>query len=336
MKIIKVYTLLISLLLLVSCDSEKPQKTKAVEKEIVVKTLPLKQVMYKDVKSYFGTLKFSKSTNFVAQQSGIITKLNAVPGQEVKQGELIAIYPPTNHHLQIEQAKIQQQKTQQDYNRQKELFAVGAVTAASLEDYKAQLDLETKTLEQLERVNTITAPFHGVITQVHANVGQEISMDMPIFSMAQAGQLEVDFYVTPKDILDIRLDASVFFDKGDEKIKGTITKKSLQLDERRRAYLVTASFQNNAVVYVGDTIDIMVETGTAVECIWIPIEAFRKQGNSYYVFVLEGDKAIQKRITIGKRNEQQVQVIKGLKEGDQLITAGIDKLKDNVLVQVAL
>lgn len=336
MKIIKVYTLLISLLLLVSCNSEKPQKTKAIEKEIVVKTLPLKQVMYKDVKSYFGTLKFSKSTNFVAQQSGIITKLNAVPGQEVKQGELIAIYPPTNHHLQIEQVKIQQQKTQQDYNRQKELFAVGAVTAASLEDYKAQLDLETKTLEQLERVNTITAPFHGVITQVHANVGQEISMDMPIFSMAQAGQLEVDFYVTPKDILDIRLDASVFFDKGDEKIKGKITKKSLQLDERRRAYLVTASFQNNAVVYVGDTIDIMVETGTAVECIWIPIEAFRKQGNSYYVFVLDGDKAIQKRITIGKRNEQQVQVIKGLKEGDQLITAGIDKLKDNVLVQVAL
>jgi len=332
MKTIKVFTLLFSLLIIASCDSEEKQEQKENAKEVSVKVMTLKSEILKDVKSYFGTIKFSKSTNFVAQQSGVISKLSVVPGQKVNRGEVIVIYPPMNHQLQIDQAKIQQNKTLQDYNRQKELYAAGAVTKVSVEDYKAQLDIEKKTIQQLQRVNIITAPFSGIITQVHANVGQEVSMDMPIFSMAQTGNIEVGFYVTPKEISEIKLDALVFFLKDDKKIEGKISKKSIQLDERRRAYLVTATFDNSDILFVGDTIDILVETGKAVESIWIPIDSFRKQGNSFFVFVLEDNKAKRKSITLGSRNEQLVQVKEGLNNAEQLIIAGIDKLKDGTII----
>ncbi len=328
----KLYTVLLSLLILASCISEKNQEEKQEIKEVVVKTVQLKSEALKDTKSYFGTLEFSKSTNFVAQQSGIITRLNVVPGQKVKQGEVIAVYPPMNHQLQIEQAKIQQNKTQQDYNRQKELYEAGAVTKVSVEDFKAQLDIEAKAIQQLQRVNIITAPFNGIITRVHANVGQEVGMGMPIFSMAQTGNVEVGFYVTPKDISEIKLNSPVFFMKDEKRIEGEISKKSIQLDERRRAYLVTATFDNNDILFVGSTVDILVETGKEVESVWIPIDTFRKQGNTFYVYVEDTGTAIKKEISIGKRNEQFVQITAGLKTGDQLIIGGIDKIKDSTKV----
>jgi len=335
MKAIKVYTLILSVLIITSCNSGEKQEQKENLKSVTVKTTTLKSELLKNTKSYFGTLKFSKSTNFVTQQSGIISTLNASPGQKVTKGEVIVIYPPIDHQLQIDQATIQRNKTLEDYNRQKELYKAGAVTRVSVEDYKAQLDIDAKTLQQLQRVNRVTAPFTGIITQVHVTVGQEVSMDMPIFSMAQTNNVEIDFFVTPKEIGEIKLNMPVFFMKDETKIGGKITKRSFQLDEQRRAYLVTATFENQNILFAGNTIDVLVETGTPVESIWIPVDAFRKEGNTFYAFVVENGKALKKVITIGKRNERQVQVNSGLNSGDQLIVAGIDKLKDSIAVKVA-
>ena len=212
MRTIKFYTgLLLTMLFLASCGTEKKEETKEETPAVVVKTLLLKSETKQNTRTYFGTLKFAKATQFVAQQSGIITKLNAVPGQKVKRGEVIAIYPPANHNLQVSQAKILQNKNNADYKRAKELYDAGAVSKVDLENFKANADIQTKSVQELQRTHIITAPFSGVITQVHANIGKEVSMDMPIFSMAQMNNIEVDFYVIPKDITVIFVDAPVLF-----------------------------------------------------------------------------------------------------------------------------
>lgn len=332
MKKINILALILSLFVLASCGEEKKEEKMEQPKKVTVNTMTLKSESIRESKSFFGTLKFSKSTDFMAQQPGVITKLNVVPGQKVSRGQIIAIFPPMNHQLEVEQAKIQQKKTIQDYNRQKELFEAGAVTKVSVEDLKAQLDIEGKTLSQLQRVNMILAPFNGVITQVHANVGQEIGVDMPIFSMAQTNKMEVDFYVTPKDISDISLKSPVYFFRDGNRIDGKITKKSIQLDERRKGYLITSTFDNNDVLFVGNTVDVMVETGQARESVRIPLDAFRKQRKQHYVFVVENGRAIRREIVLGNRNEEYALVSKGLNNGEELVVAGMDKLKENMEV----
>lgn len=336
MKTVRRYTWVLAALLIVACEEGKKDQAKKEVKSIMVKTATLKKETIKEVRTYFGTLNFSKSTRFIAQQPGVITKLNAVPGQKVSRGQLIAMYPPMHHQLQIAQAKIQQEKTNQDYRRQLELYHVGAVSKVSVEDIKAQLDMEEKVLQQLQSVNIIRAPFSGIITQVYAKIGQEVGIEMPIFGMAKTGNIEVTFYVSPKEVSKIKLGASVYFTKNAKKIIGKVTKKAIQMEAQRRAYLVTASFDNAEILFVGETIDIMVETGVSTDNIWIPVDAFRKQGSGFYVYVLEEDKAKRKKIAIGKRNEQSVQVLSGLKSNDKLIIAGIDKLKDNTAVRTSL
>ena len=328
MKKLRLLLTFLCLGVLTSCEVAQKQLPKEDVKKIAIRTISLKTEVVTETKSFFGTLKFAKSTEFTAQQPGVITKLEVVPGQEVRQGQVIAVFPPMNHQLEVEQAKIQLTKTQQDYNRQRDLLAAGAVSKASVDDLKTQLDIEKKNINQLQRVNLIMAPYNGIITQVHASEGQEIGMGLPVFSMAQTAKAEVDFYVTPQEVSEIEINSPAFLVKNGNQIEGRITKKSIQLDERRKGYLVTSTFDTNDRFFAGTTVDIRVETGKSAESIWIPIDAMRKQGQSHQVFIAEDGKAIRKKITPGRRTEQLVQITHGLMTGEQLIIAGIDKLKD--------
>lgn len=335
MKTLQFFLITVSLGLFFSCGEWETQTETKPEtvKPIAVTTTTVESSSTKETKAFYGTLKFSKSTDFVAQQHGILKKMNISPGQKVSRGQVLAVFPPSNHELQVAQTKIQLNKTQQDYKRQKELYKIGAVAKTSLGDLKTQLEIEQKTLEQLQSVNTIRAPFSGTITQVYTSVGQEISMQMPLFSMAQTNTVTVEFYATPEEVPSIHLNATVYLLKDDDKIVGKIAKKAIQIDERRKAFLITANFENSNIDFVGNTVDILVETGANVQSIQTPVDALRKQGHSYYVFVMKDGKAVKQTVNVTKRNEETAQITTGLQSGDQLIVSGIDKLKNNSAVR---
>lgn len=331
-KKISVLTSILSLVFVMSCDEEKTKSSKKEDPKVYVESMVLKEESIKETKSSFGTLSYSKATTFVAQQSGVISKLNAIPGQEVKKGEVIVMYPPLDHQLQIDQVKIEYNKVRQDLDRQKQLYEAGAASKVSVQDLKAHLDLQSKAVQQLRRVNIISAPFSGIITQVNANLGEEVGMGVPLFSIAQTTNAKVDFFVTPEDISKIKIGANVSIANNVTPISGRITKKSIQVDPDRKAFLVTATFENSDIQFVGNTVELEVEIGKAMPSIWIPIDAFRKQGKSNYAFVIENGKAVKRNIVIGSRNETNAQVRDGLKEDDLLVTAGLDKLEDGTLI----
>ncbi|BFP41416.1 efflux RND transporter periplasmic adaptor subunit [Flavobacteriaceae bacterium GF1] len=307
---------------------ETPQETTK-EEQIKVKAITLKKEPYNETKVYHGELQFSKSASFVAQQSGIVTRLNARPGQKVRRGEVIAAYPPLNHQLQVDRARIEQDKLAQDYTRQQELFKAGAVSKVSVDTYKTQLDVLVKTTQQLQDMNTIRAPFSGIITQVPIKIGEEVGMGQALFSMAETVAVEVNFYVTPQDIAHMAIGARTYLNLSHKKIEGKITRTSIQMDPKRKAFLVTASFKNEGVLFAGTHVAIALETGASLSSIWIPVESLKQLGNRHYVFVIEDGKAIETDVKIGQRNETSVQIIEGLEVGQHLITAGSEKVEGN-------
>lgn len=335
MKTIKRLSMLaISCSLFMGCYWPETSQENTEEEHIKVKVIALKKEPYNETKVYHGELQFSKSANFVAQQSGIVTQLNARPGQKVRRGEVIAAYPPLNHQLQIEQARIEQHKMAKDYERQQELFKAGAVSKVSVDTYKTQLDVLTKTTQQLQNMNTIKAPFTGTITQVPVKMGEEVGMGQALLSMAETTTVAVNFYVTPQDIAHMAVGATTYLILPHKKIEGKITKTSIQMDPKRKAFLVTASFKNEGISFAGAHVEIELETGVLFSSIWIPVESLKQIGNRHYVFVIEDGKAIETDVKIGQRNETSVQIMEGLKVGQHLITAGSEKVEKNSPVSI--
>ncbi|WP_299556844.1 efflux RND transporter periplasmic adaptor subunit [Seonamhaeicola sp.] len=335
MKTIKRLLLLtISSFLLASCYWTETEQKPVKEAQIHVKAITLKKEHHKETKDFYGELQFSKATSFVAQQSGIITKLNAQPGQKVRRGEIIAVYPPINHQLQIDQLRIEHEKAIRDYERQQELLKAGAVSKVSVEAYKAQKDIQAKTMEQLQNMNVIRAPFSGIITQVPVKIGEEVRMGQALFSMAKTDAVAVNFYVTQQDISQVEIGTVTYLSLADKRVEGHIAKRAIQMDPTRKAFQVTALFHNREVPFVGTHAEIQLETGEALSSIRIPIESLKQSGNRNYVFVIEDGKAIEKDVKIGQRNEVSAQVIEGLSAGQQLITAGVEKVEHNSLVLI--
>ncbi|WP_299363485.1 efflux RND transporter periplasmic adaptor subunit [Winogradskyella sp.] len=324
---------LVSLLVL-ACDWEYPQQKPIEEKPVRVKTITLKEEVFSEYKTYYGELKFSQATSFVAQQSGIVTTLKVSPGQKVRRGETIATYPPINHQLQIDQARIAQRKTEQDYVRQQELLKAGAVSKVSVDAYRSELEVQTKVVQQLQNINTIRAPFSGIITQVMVNIDEEVSMGQALFSMAKTADVEVDFYVSPQDINKVAIGATTHLMIADKKLEGKITKTAIQLDPKRKAFQVTASFKNSGLTFAGSHAKVELETGKLPSSIWIPVISLKQLGSRHYVFLVDDGKAIEKTVKVGQRKETSVQIIDGLNVGQRLITDGSEKVEKNTLVKI--
>jgi RND family efflux transporter MFP subunit len=320
---------LCTLILFTACDYEAEKEAIPAKSVINVKTLVLEQEQIKEEKTFFGMLSFSKSTSFKAQQSGIITQLNVNPGQFVNKGDVLVVYPPINHQLRINEVKIEQEKLVEDYQRQNELFKVGAVSKVSVQNQKAQLDLSNNRIQQLQRVNTIVAPFNGVITQTNVNLGDEVELGKTLFSLSETNRVKVDFYVTSQDIQSFEVGAKVSALIHDKKVSGRISKKAMQFDEKRKAFLVTATFEDKQITFTGNTVELIVETKSNQSVINVPSKAVKSLGKQHYVYVVEKDTAKLKKVRIGKQTEKFIQILKGLKAEDILIVEGSEKLDDN-------
>lgn len=319
-----------------SCTMEASEIQQPKEEIIQVKT---QKIVLRDLeihKTYFGKTQYAQSTRFTAKGAGTIHQLPIKTGQKVNKGDVLIAFPPANHQLQTDQARITYNELKTDYNRQSQLLASGAVSKLSVNQLKNRMQVQQKVLEQMEAVNIIKAPFSGVITDVFVNNGQDIEPGAPFFSMAKTDHIKVEFFVTPKEAPSIQSGSSVTMTLNNgEQLTGKINQKALQIDPKRKAFKVTASFNNtDHSILTGNTVEVRVVSKTLKNAIVIPSNTVMKLSISYYAFVARDGKAIKRKIQLKDRHELQIEVAGGLQPGDELIVAGINKLKENSRIQI--
>ena len=82
----------------------------------------------------------------------------------------------------------------------------------------------------------------------------------------------------------------------------------------------------------GLTCDLRVRTRSASAVVLIPSKAVTEQMGEYFVFAVSGDKVTQRRITIGMTVDDHVVVQSGLQAGEQIVTEGMQRLRENAVV----
>jgi RND family efflux transporter MFP subunit len=329
--------LLLIAFFLIPYEEEQVEETKTEKTEaIYVKTKTIKPVSKNDSKTYYGELKFANSSHFVAQQPGIITQINAKAGQKVKKGQTIVVYPPTNHKIQIDQARIEQEKLANDLKRQEELFKAGAASKVSVSNLKTQLSLSQKNMSRLNQVNIIKAPFTGIVTEIQTEKGNEVQPGNILFSMAKSSEVEVEFYVSGKEINSLSIGDKAKLKVNNQSVEGKISKKSIQIDPKKRAFKITASFATNTIQFAGGHVQIEILKENQSPQIWIPSKALRNSGSTHFVFLNQKGKSKRQKVRIGKQTINQVQIKSGLQEGDRLIIEGTEKLEENMALRIVL
>ncbi|MDI6907459.1 MAG: efflux RND transporter periplasmic adaptor subunit [Thermoanaerobacterales bacterium] len=303
-----------------------------------------------------GKVAAAVEVNLVPKMAGKVGQVLVDVGDRVKAGQVVLrLDAPemaaavTLAESGLRQAEINFDSAKKNYERGKLLLEQQAIAPAEFENaYQKPYDLAKEAYDrtapaQLAQAranyeNTIlTTPVTGVVTARNVNPGELASPSMPVLTIVNIDAVFVETTASEEQInrlkpgqeVTVRIKAA-----GDQSFKGTIATVSPAADPQTRAYPVKVRIANpDGVLKPGmfATIDL----GGGGETLMVPRDAVVFRGEKSTVFVVEGNQAKVREVTVGESDGRNIAVISGLEAGEKVVVSGQSVLNDGAKILVA-
>jgi len=288
-------------------------------------------------------LQANREVHFAPAAPGRIEKIHAEIGQKVTEGQLLVEMDRT----QLQQALLQLQSIETDYNRLDTLRKAGSVSQQQYDQIKTQYDLLKSNVAFLQQNTRLLAPFSGTVSGKYFENGEMFSGapntqagKAAILSLVQTARLKAmvriseSYYPYIQQGMGVTITSDVY---PQETFPGTVSMLYPTIDPMTRTFTVEISVNNpHEKLRPGMFARAQMEL-EKVEAFVIPSLAVLKlQGaNERYVFINENGTARRIVVELGSRYDDRVEVISDqLRAGDQLIVAGHSRLLDGSLVSI--
>ena len=287
-----------------------------------------------------GMLEANNQLTVVSETQGKIIHLYKHLGDYVRKGEVIAKVEDESIRAAEMVAEANLKQHEKDIERYQRLSAGNAITKHDLEE--AQIGLEKAKADYIQAKKaldntSITAPISGIINQKFVTEGQFLSGGMPVCEIVDNHQLKLHVKVDGNDIYNIEKGQKVqvlvpVFP--DTTFPGKVTAIAVKADKTMN-FDVEITLDNNEGIALKS--GLYAEVSFPVQskkCLVIPEKSIIGSMEKPQVFVIENNKAVLKNIITGLSNNEYIQVLSGLKEGDQVIYSGQLNLSGNEQVKV--
>ncbi|SFC07898.1 RND family efflux transporter, MFP subunit [Parapedobacter composti] len=294
-------------------------------------------------------LDFSANGNFAANQdlllksevSGRVTRILVKEGARVSRGQTLALVDPELSSLDKQAAEEALQKLKTDYARYQSSYETGGVTKAQLDEIELQLrNAEIKLQQANRRVAdaNIKAPFSGIINSRLIEVGAYLSPGTDLFEIVDISQLKLKVTANETRVVNLKvgdkvtITSTVFPDK---EFSGTVSFIAAKADNSLN-YPVEITVNNAAAseLKAGMYGTAHFRFSQQQPAILIPRGAFIGGVNSNRIYVLGKDTtAVPREVIAGRIFGEQVEILKGLEEGETVITSGQINLSEGAKVQ---
>ena len=301
----------------------------------------LERTLYNKVNAQ-GEIKAYKSVVLQSDIAGKVVALNLPEGKKVQAGQTIIKLEQGIYQAALKQAKARHEHSQIKYERVKKLLSKGTGSASEVEDALATLQFDAGGVE-LAEVNLakteIKAPFSGVLGLKDVDVGDYINPGQDLVELVDISQLLVDFYLPERYLsklsegLSVQLTIDAF---PEQFFEGKIYAVAPTLDPVLRAIHVRALFPNeDFTLKPGLFSRLKIIFDTYENALVLPEDAIIFKDSRFYVYKIVEGKAIFTEIELGVRENDHVQIIKGLNKDDVVVLSGQIKLYDGAnIIQI--
>jgi membrane fusion protein, multidrug efflux system len=284
-----------------------------------------------------GTLRSRQGVTLRPEVSGRIAAIGFQDGQRVRRGQLLVQLDDTLQKAQVQQAEAQASIARTTLARNRELLAQSFVSqsavdqaAAALEVAQAQVALAQAQFARMR----ILAPFDGLAGIRLVNLGDYVKDGADLVQLEDSAQVLVDYRLPERFLARVKpgLPVAVTIDAlPGQTFEARIEALDSQLDADGRALLVRARLDNrDGRLKPGMFARARTEFAVRENALVVPEEALVPQGGKQFLIrVVDGPNGKQsERIEaeLGMRVPGRAEVLRGLKEGDQVVTAGQARL----------
>ncbi|MBX3709146.1 MAG: efflux RND transporter periplasmic adaptor subunit [Gammaproteobacteria bacterium] len=298
-----------------------------------------------------GSLRAIVGVNVTTELAGMVQKIYFTPGAVVKEGTILVQLNADAEIGQLHALQAQTELAKITYDRDKAQYAAQAVSKQTVDSDKWNLkNLEGLTAQQAAMVakKTIRAPFSGRLGISNVNPGQYLNVGDRVTSLQTLDPIFVDFYLPQQALSELKVGQTVTITSDaylEKKFTGKITTIEPVVDTNTRNVQVEAILTNpNLDLIPGMFASVEVTIGVPKRFLTLPQTAitFNPYGDIAYIVTQQGkdDKgepiyiANQTFVTTGDARGDQIQVLKGLNEGDIVVTSGQLKLQNGSRVAI--
>lgn len=205
---------------------------------------------------------------------------------------------------------------------------------AQLQQAKAAYDIAKSQLENTE----VKAAISGIVASKSVKVGEMTSSTVPGMSIADLSSAVLKVGVTEEVINKIKVGDKVKVNvkvASDNAFDGVISSISPVADSKTQAYPIEILMGNNTGMIKGGMFaEIRIPVDKAFNALAIPLESIIDDSGKKVVYVIDGNKAVKKEITIGYSDGVLIQVLQGIKDSESVISEGQSYLQDGSKVMI--
>ena len=284
--------------------------------------------------------------------TGRVTEVDALLGQEVKKGEVLARLNSSElstQQLAYLRARSQLELNRRNAERAKSLFEADVIGAAELQrresEYQIsvaetraasdQLQLLGVTPAAIERlgkqgaVNSLTpvvSTLNGFVVERKLAQGQVVQPADALFVVADLSRLWAVAQVPEQQVNQVKVGQSVIIEVpalGNEKLWGKLIYVGQTINPETRTVLVRTELDNRDGRLKPAMLASMLIEARAVERLVVPASAVVRENDEDHVFVAEGDGVFRLlKVKLGPEQGGQRVVLSGLKGEEKVVVDG--------------
>jgi RND family efflux transporter MFP subunit len=335
------------------------------EESIPVEITPVKLGEVTQSLQYSGDITAEYEVNVYSKIADRIERFYVDEGDPVKKGSPIARILATTIEQGVRQAeaglvaaKAQEANLRLEFERSQRLYKENAMSQQQHEAIKTQFEATQAQVEQAQAAllsiqsqkadATLTAPFAGIIGKRYYEAGDMAYPSTPVVKIVRMERVKIEFDATEEDLGKIavgqrsRLSVKAY---PDEEFEGEVFKICPILDPLTRMAEIEVLVDNsNSLLKPGMYAEVEVITGVIENVIVVPrhaaientslqrIDGEDRVVKNYHVFVVDSNRAVQKKLDVIYANHEWLAVKSGIQVGEQLVIAGQNNLREGLAV----
>lgn len=329
---------LIALFVVGGCSDHSDSRT--------VKTLPTARVQVETLSlsavpfqvEVAGTLQAIEQALISARVSGQVVEMPVHVGSKVKKGDLLVRVRAAEISARVRQAETQLSQARRNLERETKLQQVNASTREKVKTLAELVQISEAAYREAKAMHDYTrvrAPFAATVTHKLVEVGDLASPGSALLKLENSEALEVLVQIPEALAQGLKLDSLLLVNVPAVGLstEAQISEISPTVDPVSRSTQVKLTLSDNPLLRSGQFARVSLADEGA-QTLLIPQAALHQNGQMEQVFVADQGVAHMRLVRSGSGYADRVEILSGLRAGDQIVIATEGLLLDGQPLEV--
>lgn len=209
-----------------------------------------------------------------------------------------------------------------------------------LASLRIQLEAADVSLQDIDKTLSdfeVKAPISGILTELSPEQGVTVQANSVVGVIQQQNPIKIHADLTETAVKLVRGKKELTFTVpgSSDTWTGTVSYLADVMSPQSKTFVLELSTANpDLKLKSGMRVKLQLGEDAVQDIVTVPTAGIVKEGNDSYVYVVNGEQAEKRKVTLGRSVDSAKEVLSGVKDGEQIVVSGVQDLKDQDKVEV--